>query len=461
MGRKPTVPDPIWHAPARCDAIRYRTRDDGHREWYWRARVAAGDGARVTRTLGWLREMPRRDLEAVVHRMAAALLQHGAFTNRATTAAGDPRTVSDLLERYLADRKAHVYHGDVRHRPRVKGQITPDTYRKYQVSAGHLIAWLGDLLLTALQVDDLKRYATNRRNNDTMPARSDKTVDNELRLLRFALLFGDARGWNRKIDTNVVDPDPKAHVFNHRTPSGADVRAVLRHLADPFRLAVQIIASCGARSSEITGDPNRPGSGLHVGDVDLRAGVMVLVGKGNRRRDVPVMPELVDRLAQVIEGRDAGELVVQSPADHQARRSRKWPGVYTQELRNAVGDACRAAGVEVFTPQGLRRLVDDRLYDANSDPGTSGEIVGHSPEVALRNYRRAGLTRRRTVMQRAGLGALIAEERTDNVIELRRVASDQRPPPDLSRATVEDLLEELRRRELDEPFQDVSEDADG
>lgn len=61
-----------------------------------------------------------------------------------------------------------------------------------------------------------------------------------------------------------------------------------------------------------------------------------------------------------------------------------------------------------YTPQGLRRLAVDALYeaaqDAQVDVGTVAAIMGHSPSTELRHYRTPSLKAKRAAVVAAGLG---------------------------------------------------------
>jgi len=68
--------------------------------------------------------------------------------------------------------------------------------------------------------------------------------------------------------------------------------------------------------------------------------------------------------------------------------------------------ACEAAGVERFTPHGLRRAAVDTFADAYIDPKVAAAHFGHSVQVMLEHYRRSSLDRARAAVLATGLGAV-------------------------------------------------------
>jgi integrase len=179
----------------------------------------------------------------------------------------------------------------------------------------------------------------------------------------------------------------EGYVANHHTPSASDVAAVLRELSGDFELAVRVLATTGARVSELCA--------LRGSDLDVRRGMLRLDGKTGPR-SFPLPPELLEML------RDRSDR--NGPLLDLGRRA---PAT---TLRDRMERACKAAGVAAFTPHGLRRFVVDRMARAGVDIGTAASLTGHSPVVMLKAYRQVSdLDRVRAVAQ-ARLGHLAEGE---------------------------------------------------
>ncbi|MFH1468530.1 MAG: tyrosine-type recombinase/integrase [Pseudomonadota bacterium] len=425
MARNKPKPKPAEVGPVRVTAMR-GPREDAR--YYWRGR------RKVERDTVWTGWATREEAMAAVARLVAA----GAHQRSAASAdQAPPKTVDDLLARYLAHRKSQVWEGDQRARPKTqRGLIHPQSYHKYELHAGHLSAWIGDLLLNRLDENILTTYAVNRRYHDTRPSRSDRSVERELAFLGFAWNWGRDKGWVSGTLPPVLQPDPEVYVNNHYNPTQAEVRAVLAHLDGDYRLAVEQYAWNGARLREIS-------EKLTLADVDLDAQTLTLHGKRGKVRTVPIHPQHLAWMTERKRAGAPGDLLLEAPPEEIALRVTGRRHIYASTMRLKLAAACDAAGVPHFTAQGVRRYVDDLLYGGHNDPSTSGDLLGHSPEVSLRAYRKVRASEKRSAMRRAGLGAALLPE-GDNVIALC--------PPDeacsgLEAFTIEDLIAELARRQ--------------
>jgi len=425
---KTAKPKPAEVGPVRLTVMASRGSKD-HGRWYWRGRRKA---ERDTIWTGWA---TRDEAMAAVAKLVARGLPSSAPSEGRVA----PRTVGELASRYLAYRKGHVWHGDSRKKPKAKRCILPNSFYKYELHVRHLIAWLDDVPLGQLTADLMSTYVTNRRQADSRPAKSDRNVERELAFLGYAWIWARTRGWVTGELPRVLPASTDGYVNNHHTPRTEEVKAVLPRLQGDYRLAAELMTYCGARIREIT-------EKLFIGDVDLDADALHLQGKRGKVRTVPINPWHRAELARRKAEGQPGDLVIQAPPEELALRRGSFRGLYASTFTHKLARACQAVGVPVFTAHGLRRMVDDALYDSNIDPGTSSKILGHSPEVALRAYRTVRQAKMREAMRGAGLDALLRPETEDNVIPLPGAAQVQ-PAPDLSDLPTDQLLAELLRRQ--------------
>lgn len=427
MARSTKRPKPAEVGPVRLTVVR-GPRTDGR--WYWRARRKS---ERDTVWTGWA---TRDEAMAAVAQEVA----RGRLPSSPSAAIEAPRTVGELLSAYLGARKAQIWCGDLREKPQARGVIAQATYDKYMFSARHLVCWLGDVLLARLDAVLLATYVVNRRHHDERPALSDRTVHGELNLLNIAWRWARDRGWVTGVLPAVLHPDQERYVYNRRTPTAVEVRSVLPHLPGDTRLAVELWAWTGARLSEIT-------KKLLLRDIDLETDQLTLYGKRGKTRLVPIHPDHRELMANRKRAGAPDDPLLSAPQEQLARRNGGDTTMSAGTLRYQLARACEAAGVPCFTPHGLRRFVDDLLYDANIDPGTTSQILGQSPEVALRSYRTVRSGRKRQAMISAGLGAVLRREE-DNVIRLPGAdVGEETPALDLSQVPLAALHAELHRRE--------------
>lgn len=147
---------------------------------------------------------------------------------------------------------------------------------------------------------------------------------------------------------------------------------------------------------------------LRVGDLDLKAGT-VRLGADPRAsktgvRVVPLPVELVPRLtaylAELGRGDDAS----------------LWPGsVQTIAggglVRKHIGPAAKALGIRRFVMHAARTALADDLAVHGVDARTAADVLGHSPEMQLKRYRRGLMETARSAMDSRTKG---------NVISIRR-----------------------------------------
>ncbi|MCB9765240.1 MAG: tyrosine-type recombinase/integrase [Alphaproteobacteria bacterium] len=349
---KPIRPKPAEIGDVRISVVR-GPRHDG--KWYWRGRRK---GRRDTLWTGWA---TRREAMAAVARLVAKGLPHPV-----APALPEIATTQELLSTWIE-------------RQERRADLKPKTVTHYTLCARHLVAWLGELPVTDLNRATLERYRDERLREGASP----RAITQEFKRLRSAWAWARDCGL---IDGGVL-PRVKVRVngyrINHRTPTPEDVRAVLQHLDGDVLLAVRLLAVTGARISEVCG--------LRRVDVLVSTSELVLRGKTGPRR-FPLPEGVLAVLSRRADGTEASLLALPVKAQ--------------DGIRNALTRACADAGVEAFTPHGLRRMVVDRMARRGVDIATAASLTGHSPEVMLRHYRKVTQRDREEAVIKAGLGDL-------------------------------------------------------
>lgn len=423
MARSRTRPKPAEVGVVRLTVVR-GPREDGR--YYWRGRRKA---ERDTIWTGWA---TREEAMAEVAKLVAS----GLSDSHPSVALAIPRTVEELLLAWLEERKGQVWQGPWRERPRVKGMIAPISYQKYVYSARHVITWFGDVTLNNVSARLLSAYVVNRRTLDTRVAKSDRTVAAELGVLEWSWNWALEHRWVSGKLPRVLQLDPDEYVNNRYTPTVDEVFAILPWLTGDSRLAVQLLTWAGARLEEITGK-------LDLCDVDLDAGRITLHGKRRKVRTIPIPAELRQTIEERVRAGQPGDPLLVEEHGCLGLRTSSSVRVRGSTLRGRIARACVLAGVPVFTPHGLRRMADDLLYEAGVDPGITAKILGQSPEVALRSYRRVRPAKQHSAMLHAGLDSVLRDHGAGEGEPLD--ARDERQV-DLRGASSEQLEAELRRR---------------
>ncbi len=350
MSPKPAIPRPQHVGRVRLCVARGPLPDG---RWYWRAQVRQAGKYREVWT-GWA------DEDGAVREVAAIVARDGLHA----PARGRCETVADLL-------------GYWKGRQRTREDISPRT----RADAVHLARWLrqelGDVRCDRLDAATLEAW----RDRQIRAGSAPRTVALHLATLGAAWRYGRSVGLVDgdfpAVRVRIEDRAPRV------TPTPGQVAEVIRHLAGWRRVLALLAFSTGARIGEL--------ARLRWGDVDLEAGAATLTGKTGTRT-IPLPQAALD----VLEGLPHGAGYVLGVE----------PRTAAEGLREALRDACDEAEVPRWTPHGCRRAATDALYRSGVDVGTAAAYLGHSPQVALRYYRRASADDLRSAITRARLGVL-------------------------------------------------------
>ena len=346
-------PTPIDLSELSLSAIRGPRTDA---RWYWRARRSS---TRETLWTGWA----TREEAA---RQGARLLVKPA--HELTAPKRTLRTMGEVIRSW-------------RDAQEVNQDIKPETRRSLRNRSCHMLR-----LLDRLPVEDVTRSALEHyRNTRIQEGAAPRTLKQELTSLLSA--------WNRACRQRLVPqrslarPTVKVegHVNNHRTPTEEEVIAILPHLGREELLAVQLLAATGARLNEIMK--------LRRSAVNLLARSIRLDGKTGPR-SFPLTEDLEALLQGRLDGSDRP--ILDMPQLNPDRR-----------MRVALRVACKRAGVEQFTPHGLRRLAVDRMARAGVEVATAASLTGHSPVIMLNDYRQVRPDELLEALLRADVDAVV------------------------------------------------------
>lgn len=354
--KTPSRPKSFAVADIRVRAIRGPHKDRADR-WYWQA-LSYRDGKQIVEWSGW----------GTLAEAKAALAPILAGQRASDAPAPDDRveTVAALCETWLAAQEA---------RP----DLATRTRKINTLSVRHLTGKLGDVRLDRLGIGDLERYRDERLRRGA----ATRTVELDLEIMARAWIWGAARG--------LCGPDPLPKVrIKHKaaregyTPTRDEVWRVLDQMSGWPRMLTLLLACTGARIGEVTD--------ATWADVDFERREIRVCGKTGPR--VVVMPDaLVDALRAMVPEGATGRILPVTAATAHASLSQRYLPI-----------ACEAAGVPRFSPHALRRFVLGALYEAGADVGVVAAMLGQSPTIALKHYRRARPEDKRRAMALAGLG---------------------------------------------------------
>ena len=159
---------------------------------------------------------------------------------------------------------------------------------------------------------------------------------------------------------------------------------------------------CGLRRDEL--------ASLMVGDLDLVQRRVVIQGKGNKERVVPIPPgafhalrdylaiRLSDASGELVDARGEASLLSplykETPLFVRARRGgrldRSADSLTGQAVYHVLKTRAGEAGVEAFSPHDLRRSYVGDLLDEGADLSVAQQLAGHASPTTTAGYDRRG-----------------------------------------------------------------------
>ena len=125
-----------------------------------------------------------------------------------------------------------------------------------------------------------------------------------------------------------------------------------------MRTIIVLLATTGLRLKECMS--------LRKDGVDLEARELRVLGKGNKRRVVPLLESTAGMLANYLEERPS-----ESPYVFPGRTKTGYAEIYN--IEKTLKRACLRAGVEPFTPHGLRHFYATEMLRSVCEAGGGGE----------------------------------------------------------------------------------------
>lgn len=251
------------------------------------------------------------------------------------------------------------------------GEKTRQAYRSDLIQ---LSRWLrsrpGDMLLKEVTRGDLLAWISRGMAEGRKASTAARRLSGLRRFYRYLLREG------------AIAEDPTLRIDSPRLPrrlpdtlSEEDVETLLRE-PDPGlalelrdRAMLEILYACGLRVSELVS--------LRVDQVNLRQGVVRVVGKGNRERLVPLGEEAVDWLLRYLrEGR--GEMLRGRASDALFPGSRP-EAMSRQAFWYRIRHYAARAGIQrKLSPHTLRHAFATHLLNHGADLRVVQMLLGHS-----------------------------------------------------------------------------------
>jgi len=227
--------------------------------------------------------------------------------------------------------------------------------------------------------------------------------DRGLRAASVARRFSAARGWLRFLETTgVLAASPASRVRSARLPrrlprpwTRNDVRALLE---SPFegaaaardRAMLETLYGAGLRVSELVS--------LRLSQLNLDGGYVVVIGKGNKERPVPVGVPARDALRAYLDGPRGAQLrgrtsphVFVTPRGRPMSRQAFWKLLRRRAL---------ALGLPPVSPHRLRHSFATHLLEGGADLRAVQAMLGHADIATTQVYTDVARTRLRDLHRR-------------------------------------------------------------
>ena len=145
------------------------------------------------------------------------------------------------------------------------------------------------------------------------------------------------------------------------------------------RLIISLLASCGLRRSELIG--------LNVGSVDFSRQVLRVQGKGDKIREIPLIPSLCEEISLYLSAASSLTEDAYNPSApllRTPRGGRLYPVFVDRVVKKEL------AGVPDITvrrsPHVLRHTLATELLSDGADLNSIKELLGHSSQAATQVY---------------------------------------------------------------------------
>ena len=145
------------------------------------------------------------------------------------------------------------------------------------------------------------------------------------------------------------------------------------------RLIISMLYSTGIRRAELVG--------LKVGDVDFSRGTMRVHGKGDKMREIPLVPSLCKEISlylQSVELTGKGKRSADDPLLVTEKGTKLYPVFVDRVIKSELGQVGSITGRK--SPHVLRHSLATELLNEGADLNSIKELLGHSSLAATQVY---------------------------------------------------------------------------
>jgi site-specific recombinase XerD len=229
---------------------------------------------------------------------------------------------------------------------------------------------------SAMQTTNVTLYAVKRVLKECFRL-GDMSAEEYQRAADVPKVSGTRLPVGRALETSELAQLLNSCAHDRRQPLGARDAA-----------AVGLLNGLGLRSSEVIS--------LDLGDYDEMAGVVRVIGKGNKDRELPVPEAIADVLNRWLEIRSrwSGPFLTRMWRHNTMTKTR----LDRRSINVILKRRPTVAKVEHFTPHDMRRTFISTLLDGTVDLATVQALAGHSDPKIMASYDRRGMWPKQAAM---------------------------------------------------------------
>jgi integrase/recombinase XerD len=253
-----------------------------------------------------------------------------------------------------------------------------NTISAYSRDLSRYLLFLGERTPQQIKSSDVVAYLGSLKAERIAPRSRARALSALKMLHRFLVV----EGYSELNPTSIIEA-PKGLVRLPGVLSGRDVEALLASPLDTGaielrdRAMLELLYATGLRVSELVG--------LKVGEVNVQAGYLMTIGKGNKERLVPIGASACKSVSRYL-AEARGELL-KDGASSRLFLSRLGEGMSRQAFWNIVKKRALQAGVRSsISPHTLRHSFATHLLENGADLRSVQIMLGHADLSSTQIY---------------------------------------------------------------------------
>ena len=275
-----------------------------------------------------------------------------------------PRTVA-IYTGILRDFEAFA-EGDV------VESLTPSIIRNYEVNL--MDARSLDPRTVNLHISVLSGFCRFLMKDGTLKSNPAKTVSRPKMEKRLPVFYRE-----ESMEEFFSQTDCDASEDNLELIQGNDKLSSAIYSRRLNRLIVSMLYSTGIRRAELIG--------LTIGSVDFSRKTMRVRGKGDKIREIPLVPSLCDEISlylQSVETMEGRKRSASEPLLVTAKGGKLYPMLVDRAVKAELGQVGSITGRK--SPHVLRHSLATELLNEGADLNSIKELLGHSSLAATQVY---------------------------------------------------------------------------